>query len=118
MKVKAQTRFIRQSPYKVRRVLDLVRGLPVEEAEHVLRLTNRAAAKPISKTLMSAVANAEHNHALDAEDLVVAEAYADEGPTLRRFKPRARGRATRIDKRTSHITIVVADMSELNEEVS
>jgi large subunit ribosomal protein L22 len=115
MKVQAQNRFVRQSPYKVRRVLDLVRGLPVEEAEHVLRLTNRAAASPIVKTLKSAVANAEHNHALDAEDLVVAEAFADEGPTLRRFKPRARGRATRIDKRTSHITIVVSDM---NEEVN
>ncbi|HET8738381.1 MAG TPA: 50S ribosomal protein L22 [Acidimicrobiia bacterium] len=115
MKVKAQNRFVRQSPYKVRRVLDLVRGLPVEEAEHVLRLTNRAAATPIVKTLKSAVANAEHNHALDAEDLVVAEAYADEGPTLKRYRPRARGRATRIRKRTSHITIVVADR---NEEVN
>ncbi|MGH3650421.1 MAG: 50S ribosomal protein L22 [Acidimicrobiia bacterium] len=115
MKVKAQNRFVRQSPYKVRRVLDLVRGLPVEEAEHVLRLTNRAAAKPIVKTLNSAEANAEHNHALDVEELVIAEAFADEGPTLRRFKPRARGRATRIDKRTSHITIVVSDM---NEEVN
>ncbi len=118
MKVKAHSRYIRQSPYKVRRVLDLIRGLPVEEAEYVLRLTNRAAATPIKKTMMSAVANAEHNHALDAEDLIVAEAYADEGPTLRRFKPRARGRATRIDKRTSHITIVVADMSEMTEEVN
>ena len=115
MKVKAQNRFVRQSPYKARRVLDLVRGLPVEEAEHVLRLTNRAAATPIVKTLKSAVANAEHNHALDAEDLVVAEAYADEGPTLKRYRPRARGRATRIRKRTSHITIVVADR---NEEVN
>ena len=112
MKVRAHTRFIRQSPYKVRRVLDLVRGLPVEEAQHVLRLTNRAAADPIAKTLRSAVANAEHNHALDAEDLVVAEAFADEGPTLRRYRPRARGRATRINKRTSHITIVVSDMEE------
>ena len=116
MKVKAQNRFVRQSPYKVRRVLDLVRGLPVEEAEHVLRLTNRGAAAPIAKTLKSAVANAEHNHALDAEDLIVLEAFADEGPTLRRFKPRARGRATRIDKRTSHITIVVSDA--VNEEVN
>jgi large subunit ribosomal protein L22 len=115
MKVKAHNKFVRQSPYKVRLVLDLVRGLPVEEAEHVLRLTNRAAATPIVKTLKSAVANAEHNHALDVEDLIVAEAYADEGPTLRRFKPRARGRATRINKRTSHITIVVSDM---NEEVN
>jgi len=115
VKVSAHNRYVRQSPYKVRRVLDLVRGLPVEEAEHVLRLTTRAASTPIAKTLRSAVANAEHNHALDAEDLVVAEAYADEGPTLRRYKPRARGRATRINKRTSHITIVVSD---LNEEVS
>ena len=118
MKVKAHACYVRMSPYKVRRVLDLVRGLPVEEAEHVLRLTQRGAADPIAKCLRSAVANAEHNHALDAEDLVVAEAFADEGPTLKRYRPRARGRATRIDKRTSHITIVVADMSELNEEVS
>jgi large subunit ribosomal protein L22 len=120
MNVKAQNRFVRQSPYKVRRVLDLVRGLPVEEAEHVLRLTNRGAAGPIAKTLQSAVANAEHNHALDADELFVAEAYADEGPTLKRYRPRARGRATRIDKRTSHITIVLSDTNPavMNEEVS
>jgi len=115
MKVRAQAKYVRQSPYKVRRVLDLVRGLPVQEAEDVLRLTQRGATEPITKVLKSAVANAEHNHALDADDLVVAEAYADEGPTLKRFRPRARGRATRIRKRTSHITIVVSDM---NEEVS
>ncbi len=114
MKVKAHSRYIRQSPYKVRRVLDLVRGLPVEEAVDVLRLTQRAAAGPIAKTLASAVANAEHNHALDAGDLVVAEAFADEGPTLKRYKARARGRASRINKRTCHITIVV---SEKNQEV-
>lgn len=120
MKVKAQNRFVRQSPYKVRRVLDLVRGLPVEEAEHVLRLTNRAAARPIAKTLASALANAEHNHALDADELLVAEAFADEGPTLRRFKPRARGRATRINKRTSHITIILSELNavDTNEEVN
>jgi large subunit ribosomal protein L22 len=112
MKVLAHNRFVRQSPYKVRRVLDLVRGLPVEEAEHMLRLTNRGAAKTIAKTLRSAVANAEHNHALDPEELVIAEAYADEGPTLKRWRPRARGRATRINKRTSHITIVVSDGRE------
>jgi large subunit ribosomal protein L22 len=115
MKVKAQAKYVRQSPYKVRRVLDLVRGLPVQEAEDVLRLTQRGATEPVTKVLKSAVANAEHNHALDADDLVVAEAYADEGPTLKRYRPRARGRATRIRKRTSHITIVVSDM---NEEVS
>ncbi len=68
-----------------------------------------ASAEPIAKVLKSAVANAEHNHSLDADDLYVAEAFADEGPTLKRFRPRARGRATRIRKRTSHITIVVAD---------
>lgn len=112
MKVRAQARFIRQSPYKVRRVLDLVRGLPVHEAEHVLRLTQRGATEPVAKVLKSAIANAEHNHALDAEELVVAEAYADEGPTLKRYRPRARGRATQIRKRTSHITIVVSDRHE------
>lgn len=109
MKVKASARFIRQSPYKVRRVLDLVRGLPVDEARNVLVLTNRGPAVTVTKVLNSAIANAENNFALDAEELFVAEAYADEGPTLKRWRPRARGRATRIRKRTSHITIVVAD---------
>lgn len=112
MKVKAQARFVRQSPSKVRRVLDLVRGLPVHEAEHVLRLTQRRATDPVAKVLKSAIANAEHNHALDAEELVIAEAFADEGPTLKRYRPRARGRATQIKKRTSHITIVVSDRDE------
>lgn len=112
MKVRAHARFIRQSPYKVRRVLDLIRGLPVEEAEQVLAFTARAASEPIRKVLRSAVANAEHNHALDAEELFVAEAYADEGPTLRRYRPRARGRATRIRKRTCHITVVVAELDD------
>ncbi len=115
MKVRAQAKYIRQSPYKVRLVLDLVRGLPVLEAEDVLRLTPRGATEPVAKVLHSAVANAEHNHALDAEDLVVAEAFADEGPTLKRYRPRARGRAAKIRKRTSHITIVVSDR---NEEVN
>jgi large subunit ribosomal protein L22 len=113
MKVRAHARYIRQSPYKVRQVLDLIRGLPVEEAEQVLAFTPRAASEPVRKVLRSAVANAEHNHALDADELVVAEAFADEGPTLRRFRPRARGRATRIRKRTSHITVVVAELSDL-----
>jgi large subunit ribosomal protein L22 len=96
----------------VRRVLDLVRGLPVEDARNVLTFTNRRAAGTIKKVLESAVANAEHNHALDGDELFVAEAYADEGPTLKRYRPRARGRATRIRKRTSHITIVVAEKEE------
>jgi large subunit ribosomal protein L22 len=112
MKVRAQAKHIRQSPYKVRRVLDLVRGLPVEEARHVLAFTDRRAADPVTKVLNSAVANAEHNFALDSGELVVAEAFADEGPTLKRWRPRARGRATRIRKRTSHITIVVTEESE------
>ena len=119
MKVHAQARFIRQSPYKVRRVLDLVRGLPVTQARDVLRFTQRRATEPISKVLESAVSNAAHNHALDAEELVVVEAYADEGPTLKRYRPRARGRATRILKRTSHVTIVVGDeRDEFDEEES
>jgi large subunit ribosomal protein L22 len=117
MKVQAKAKFIRQSPYKVRRVLDLVRGLPVDDARNILEYTNRRAAPTIRKVLDSAVANAEHNFALDADELFIAQAFADEGPTLKRWRPRARGRATRIRKRTSHITIVVADDDYENEEV-
>ncbi|MDJ0498372.1 MAG: 50S ribosomal protein L22 [Acidimicrobiia bacterium] len=113
MKVRAQAKYVRQSPYKVRLVLDLVRGMPVEDARATLDFTNRRAAPTIKKVLESAVANAEHNFALDADELFISEAYADEGPTLKRWRPRARGRATRIRKRTSHITIVVADEEEL-----
>jgi len=109
MRVSARARYIRQSPFKVRRVLDLVRGLPVPEARDVLAFTNRRAAEPIAKALESAVANAGHNHALDADELTIVEAFADEGPTLKRYRPRARGRATQILKRTCHITIVVGD---------
>ena len=85
------------------------RNLRNSFARATLDFTNRRAAPTIKKVLESAVANAEHNFALDADELFVAEAYADEGPTLKRWRPRARGRATRINKRTSHITIVVAD---------
>jgi large subunit ribosomal protein L22 len=116
MKVRAQAKYVRQSPSKVRLVLDLVRGMPVEDARATLDFTNRRAAPTIKKVLESAVANAEHNFALDADELVVAEAYADEGPTLKRWRPRARGRATRINKRTSHITIVVADDEDTDGE--
>lgn len=115
MKSHAKAKYIRQSPYKVRRVLDLVRGLPVTEARDVLKFTNRKASGTILKVLESAVANAEHNQALDAEELWVYECFADEGPTLKRFRPRARGRATRINKRTSHITVVVADDDEYQD---
>jgi large subunit ribosomal protein L22 len=112
MKAHARMNHVRQSPYKVRRVLDLVRGMPVEDAEDVLTHTQRRASDVILKCLRSAIANAEHNMALDRDELFIAEAYADEGPTLKRWRPRARGRATRIRKRTSHITIVVADEME------
>jgi large subunit ribosomal protein L22 len=107
---RAQHRYARISAYKVREVLDLIRGLPVERADEALQFTDRAAAVPIRKLLASALANAEHNDQLDSETLYVASCYADEGPTLKRWRPRARGRATRIRKRTSHITIVVAPM--------
>ena len=113
MKAHAQAKHVRQSPSKVRLVLDLVRGLPVDEARVVLDFTNRRAAETVKKVLNSAIANAEHNFALDADELFVSEAFADEGPTLKRWRPRARGRATRIRKRTSHITIVVADGEEV-----
>jgi len=116
MKVRAQAKYIRQSPYKVRLVLDLVRGLPVEDARDVLEFTNRRAAGTVKKLLESAVANAEHNFALDGDELHIAEAFANEGPTLKRYRPRARGRATKIRKRTSHITIVVADEHEEDED--
>ena len=109
MNVSAQARFVRQSPYKVRQVLDLVRGQHVPEAYVTLDYANRRPADPVRKLLDSAVANAEHNHALDMDELFVAEAFADEGPTLKRFRPRARGRVGRIRKRTSHITLVLSD---------
>lgn len=113
MNAHAQARHVRQSPYKVRRVLDLVRGLPVDEALVMLEYTNRKAAPTVKKLLASAIANAEHNFALDADELFIQEAYADEGPTLKRWRPRARGSASKIRKRTSHITIVVADQEEV-----
>ena len=109
MNVQAKARFIRQSPTKVRQVLDLVRGRHVPEAYVMLDYAQRHAAHPVRKLLDSAVASAEHNFALDAEELTVGEAFADEGPTLKRFQPRARGRVGAIRKRTSHITIVLTD---------
>ena len=86
MKAHAKAKYVRQSPYKVRRVLDLVRGMPVEDARDVLTFTNRRAADTIRKVIDSAVANAEHNYALDADELFVDEAFADEGPTLKRWR--------------------------------
>ncbi|MDP9416600.1 MAG: 50S ribosomal protein L22 [Actinomycetota bacterium] len=92
---------------KARRVIDLIRGMRVEEALSVLRFAPQAASEPVGKVLASAVANAEHNKQLDPRTLWVSEAYVDEGPTMKRFRPRAQGRAYRIRKRTSHITVVV-----------
>jgi large subunit ribosomal protein L22 len=109
---KATLRYLRTSAYKVREVLDLIRGLPVEEARHVLLFCERDVARDALKVLNSAVANAEHTLDLPADELYVSVAYADEGPTIKRWRPRARGRATRIRKRTSHMTIVVARFSD------
>jgi large subunit ribosomal protein L22 len=103
----AQAKYVRMTPMKCRRVIDLVRGLPVDEALDILRFDVHAASDPIYKVVASAVANAENNKSLDRRDLVIAQAYVDEGPTLKRFRPRAQGRAFRIRKRTSHITVVV-----------
>ncbi len=109
---KATLRYLRTSAYKVREVLGLIRGLPVDEARHVLQFCERSAAREVLKVLNSAVANAEHTLDLPADELYVSVAYADEGPTIKRWRPRARGRATRIRKRTSHMTIVVARFSD------
>ena len=112
LSARAQARYVRVTPMKARRVVDLVRGMPAEEALAVLRFAPQAASEPVYKVVASAVANARFtaerdSRRFDVEDLVVREAYVDEGPTLKRFRPRAQGRAFRIDKRTSHITIVV-----------
>ena len=100
------------SPYKVREVLDLVRGKPVHEAEDILRFSDRDAAFTVGKVLHSAVANAENNDELEPEELYVSACFADEGTTIKRWRPRARGRATRIRKRTSHITVIVSRLPE------
>jgi large subunit ribosomal protein L22 len=108
---RAQVRYVRSSAYKAREVLDLIRGLPVDEAADVLRFTERGVSEPIAKLLTSAIANAEHNDEQDATELFISACFADEGPTLKRWRPRARGRATRIRKRTCHITLIVGRMS-------
>src|SRR5918999_364083 len=108
----AVAKFIRMSPTKARQVIDLIRGRHVDDARRVLRFSERSASTAIAKVLESAVANAEHNHSLPADELFVARAWVDEGPTLRRFRPRALGRATRVRKRTCHISVVVGRMEE------
>jgi large subunit ribosomal protein L22 len=110
---KATARYVRMSPTKVRRVVDLIRGLPASDAQAIVKFDEHAASEPVGKVLASVIANAEHlahvrSQRLDPDDLFITEAFVDEGPTLKRFRPRAQGRAFRIRKRTSHITIVVA----------
>jgi large subunit ribosomal protein L22 len=104
---RAVARHVRISPSKARRVVNLVRGLPAREALTVLQFAPQAASVQVSKVLASAMANAENNERLDPDALLISEAYVDEGPTLKRFRPRAQGRAYRIRKRTCHITIAV-----------
>jgi large subunit ribosomal protein L22 len=114
MEAKAQARYVRVTPQKARRVVDVVRGKRAEEAVAVLRFAPQAAAETVRKVVESAIANArvkadQASEAFDEGKLVVLEAYVDEGPTLKRFRPRAQGRAARILKRTSHITVVVGE---------
>jgi large subunit ribosomal protein L22 len=109
---KATAKYVRASASKARVVLDLIRGLDVVSADQVLQFTDRHIARDVRKVLASAVANAVNNDDQDAEELFVVACFADEGPTLKRFRPRARGRASRINKRSCHITVIVARMSD------
>ena len=109
--VRAQAKWVRMSARKARLVLDLLRGRSVPEARTILAFTPRAAAREIDRVLASAVANAESAHGLDGDELIVLEAYADEGPTLKRWRARARGRAAQIQKHTCHITVKLAPLA-------
>jgi large subunit ribosomal protein L22 len=113
--VKAVARYIRMSPFKVRRVLDQIRGRSYREALIILEFMPYKACEPILKVLRSAVANAEHNMGYTPADLVITQAFADQGPVLKRFRPRAQGRAYQIRKPTCHITIMVAPGAETEE---
>jgi len=107
VETKASAKYIRISARKARLVVDLIRGKDVAEAQQILDYSDKAAARVVSKILNSAIANAEHNNGLNPDELFVSRGFVDEGPTLKRFRPRAMGRATRINKRTSHITLVL-----------
>jgi large subunit ribosomal protein L22 len=109
MEARAKARYVRVTPRKARRVVDLIRGMPAEQARAVLAFAPQSASDPVGKVLASAIANAEHAQQLDSGSLVVTRAWVDEGPTLKRFRPRAQGRGYRINKRTSHITVIVSD---------
>lgn len=112
MEAKAIARYVRISPRKVRVVVDQIRGKNCIQAREILAFTNRGAAEVVEKTLNSAIANAEYKHHVNASQLVIKECFVDEGPTLKRIRPRAKGSASRINKRTSHITIVVTTREE------
>lgn len=114
----AKVRFVRVSPRKARRVIDLVRGRSVSDALDILRWAPQAASEPVAKVIASAAANAQNNNGLDPTTLVVATVYADEGPTAKRIRPRAQGRAFRIRRRTSHITVVVESRPAKDERSS
>jgi large subunit ribosomal protein L22 len=114
----ARVRYLRVSPTKARRVIDLVRGMPAREALETLKFSPQDVSADIYKVVASAVANAEHNARLDADTLIIRDAYVDEGPTFKRFRPRAQGRAYRIRKRTSHITVVVEARPEVPESTT
>ena len=107
MEARASARYVRVTPMKARRVVDLVRGMKADDAAAVLKYAPQAAAETVRKVIESAVANAENNEGLDPDSLYITQAYVDEGPTMKRYRPRAHGRAYRIRKRTSHITVVV-----------
>jgi large subunit ribosomal protein L22 len=112
MEARATIKYVRTSPRKMRRVIDLVRGQHVEEARRILRFSSLGASKDVEKLINSAVANAEQQPGVVADNLWVSRAWVDEGPTLKRFRPRAYGRATKVRKRTSHVTVVVQTMGE------
>ena len=112
MEARAIARYVRISPKKVRLVVDQIRGKSIADARNILAFSERGAAETVIKVLNSAVANAEHNHGMRADSLVVKTTYVDEGPTLKRIRPRAKGSASRINKRMSHITVVVAPRKE------
>jgi large subunit ribosomal protein L22 len=109
LEAKAQARYVRIAPRKVRSVLDLIRGKRVEEALNILRFTPRASSYPLEKLLLSAAANAENNHDMNRDALYVHECYADQGPIIKRYRARAQGRAASIQKKTSHITIILKE---------
>jgi len=118
MEARAKARYVRVTPRKARRVVDLIRGMPADQAQATLTFAPQSASDPIGKVLASAIANASQVSRLDASSLVVSRAWVDEGPTLKRFRPRAQGRGYRINKRTSHITVIVSDSGAAGREAS